>query len=170
MQGVFVGEGLCPWMGVHVLQLTALTFVPAAWMAWAVGRSFGALVIGCTTLTSLHVHRRVRAETWDAVDYLDVGSLWLWVAYNACVVVEVVTRLMTVFCAAACGCLVAALLGAAGCAHFERARQCGDQPGIEWRSPTNVRRHACLHLCGGVGSVFLVFAAGGGGTTRHFLC
>ena len=152
-----------------LLQVTALLFLPATVLAAVAGRWLGATAIGATTVTSLWVHRPARGEAWDFLDYVDVGALTLWVLYNTFVVVQVSICLNETFSTTTFVNLMLSLSGAVGSAYFERMRQYDYMVSldaamiaagkIEWRSPSNVERHAGLHFCGGIGSIFLVMAA-----------
>lgn len=135
------------------LQLSALTFLPAAALAGAIGRWLGCAILLFVTLSSLVVHRGGRRlEVWEALDKLAIA---LWVAYNIRSTYHFSQRAMSLSEPSTepwrLALLVLAVTGAVGVIVFDRRRRLWPK-----RSREHVARHAAMHVSGALGTLALL--------------
>jgi len=140
---------------MHILQISALCFLPAAMLAMFLGRWLGVATLTMNILTSMIAHRLHREPAGDLADRIDKMAILLWVVYNTYTLAQFafvlqdlgMGRIALVFLA---------VMGAAGSGLLDaRRRQ------LPWRSPHRNVVHVSMHLAGAVGTCLFLSATVG---------
>mmetsp|Transcript_511 Transcript_511/g.1524 ORF Transcript_511/g.1524 Transcript_511/m.1524 type:complete len:138 (-) Transcript_511:579-992(-) len=136
---------------MHILQVSALCFLPAALLAMLLRRWLGFAILTTNVLTSTIAHRLHREPAVDAADRVDEMAILLWVAYNTRVVLQLARVELAMW---RTGLIALAVLGAAGSGLLDARRRA-----LPWRSPRRTALHVAMHLSGAVGTFLLLSAA-----------
>jgi hypothetical protein len=146
------GHGGIPQLGIHVLQMSALAFLPAIACSITVHhRWVGFSVLVFNLVTTECSHRLIRRNFYDWVDILDLVAIGSWVLYNLTVVIQMCVfladnfdyrRSVLVFLA----CVFAI---ASGVLDFLKRQ-------LAFRSKKRNFFHINMHLAGGLGSLLLL--------------
>lgn len=141
-------------VGLHLLQISALSFVPSAILATILQRWLGTGILLVTTTTSLMVHQPT-CNT-QRIEHLDRVMICCWIAYNAFVVTQVVLVLLETLIVWRLALLSLALVVACAIGLVEiRRRQ------LDADDTCRTTWHVYIHLGGGVGTLLLLCATVG---------
>lgn len=73
---------------MHILQMTAFTFLPAMCVAIMIKYWIGAFVYLVNFLMTIYSHRLIREDKYDYGDILDLCAIGAWVLYNFGIVIK----------------------------------------------------------------------------------
>jgi hypothetical protein len=145
--------GAVPQLRMHILQISALAFLPAIAASAIVHRWVGFSILAFNFMTTEYSHRLIRGTDYDCVDILDLVAIGGWVLYNLAVIIQVSIfladsfdnqRFILVFLAC-----VAAI--ASGVFDVMKRRH-------TFRSKRRNFLHINMHLAGGLGTLLLLCA------------
>jgi hypothetical protein len=145
--------GGIPQLGIHILQISALAFLPAIAVSIIVRRWVGFSVLTFNLVTTEYSHRLIRLNVYDWVDILDLVAIGGWVLYNLAIVIQMCVfladnfdyqRSILVFLA----CVFAV---ASGILDFLKRQHV-------FRSKQRNFFHVSMHVAGGLGSLLLLCA------------
>ena len=139
-------------MPVTMLQCTAVSFVPAILYSYKKSLWLGMLVLSATTVSTLYVHRVDRPQPWERADLVDWAAVWAWVLYNTVLTATTCVSLMSAFDGRRAGCLLAAVACGVCVGLLDRWR-CR----FRFRSPERNMLHGLMHVCGGLGTLLLLY-------------
>ena len=148
-----------PRLGIHLLQLSACSWAPAAVLASQThGHGPGASILFANLVhfLSIWVHRLHRGEAYERWDYVDGVAVLAWVGYNTVVTVQVIVIAATPWRPLAAPALLVATATLCALAFVVL-----NPPGLHrlpYRSYQRNALHVAMHVVGGLGTLLLLVA------------
>ena len=139
---------------LHILQLSSFFFLPALILCMKLKRILGIIILGLNSIVSFLVHRLDRKNENDYIDHCDKLCISMWVLYNTYLVIEISRYLNKKWDIVVCLLLIISLIGAISSYYFSIKRKDVGK----WRSEERNREHILMHMCGGIGTLFLLLA------------
>lgn len=137
---------------MHILQLSAISLLPAALLAWRLARWLGLACLLLNLCTSWLVHRPRRGPARDAADRADDVAILLWVAYNTFALAQIAHR--GPLTATQISLALIAIAGAASTGLLDVWRR-----RLPWRCPRRNAIHIGMHCSGALGTCALLVCA-----------